>query len=45
VPQLIDGCLKQLDELNQRFHLKDSLEGEKGEIELVNNLMEERSRI
>ena len=44
VPQLIDSCLKQLDELNQRFHLKDSLEGEKGEIELVNNLMEEKKQ-
>ena len=44
VPQLIDSCLKQLDELNQRFHLKDSLKGEKGEIELVNNLMEEKKQ-
>jgi exonuclease SbcC len=44
VPQLIDGCLKQLDELNQRFHLKDSLKGEKGEIELVDNLIEEKKR-
>ena len=30
VPQLIDGCLKQLDELNQRFHLKDSIKRRKG---------------
>ncbi len=42
VPQLIDGCLKQLDELNQRFHLKDSIKGEKDEIELVDNLIEEK---
>ncbi|NJD53715.1 MAG: hypothetical protein FIB07_12710 [Candidatus Methanoperedens sp.] len=44
VPQMIDGCLEQLDELNQRFHLKDSLGGEKGEIELVNNLMEKKKQ-
>jgi exonuclease SbcC len=44
VPQLIDGCLKQFDELNQKFHLKDSLKGEKGEIELVDNLIEEKKR-
>ena len=44
VPQLIDGCLKQLDELNQRFHLKDSLKGEKEEIERVDNLIEEKKR-
>jgi exonuclease SbcC len=44
VPQLIDNCLKQLDDLNQRFHLKDSLKGEKGEIELVDNLIEEKKR-
>ena len=42
VPQLIDGCLKQLDELNQRFHLKDSIKGEKDEIELVDNLIKEQ---
>ncbi|PWB52780.1 MAG: hypothetical protein C3F06_07695 [Candidatus Methanoperedenaceae archaeon] len=42
VSQLIDGCLKQLDELNQRFHLKDSIKGEKDEIELVDNLIEEK---
>jgi DNA repair exonuclease SbcCD ATPase subunit len=44
VPQLIDGCLKQLDELNQRFHLKDSLKGEKEEIELVDNLIDDKKR-
>ncbi|HEX7628144.1 MAG TPA: hypothetical protein VF354_04390, partial [Candidatus Methanoperedens sp.] len=44
VPRLIDDCLKQLDELNQRFHLKYSLKGEKGEIELVDNLIEEKKR-
>lgn len=44
VPQLIDSCLEQLDELNQRFHLKDSLKGEKGDIELVGNLIEEKKR-
>ena len=44
VPHLIDGCLKQLDELNQRFHLKESLKGENGEIELVDNLIEEKKR-
>ena len=44
VPQLIDGCLKQLDKLNQRFHLKDTLKGEKGEIELVDNLIEEKKQ-
>ncbi|MCX9084034.1 MAG: SMC family ATPase [Candidatus Methanoperedens sp.] len=44
LPQLIDGCLNRLDELNQRFHLKDSLKGEKGEIELVDNLIEEKKR-
>ncbi len=44
VPQLIDGCLEQLDELNQRFHLKESLKGEKEEIELVDNLIEEKKQ-
>jgi len=44
VPQLIDGCLKQLDELNQRFHLKESLNGEKREIELVDNLIAEKEQ-
>ncbi len=44
VPQLIDGCLKQLDELNQRFHLKDFLKGEKDEIELVDDLIGEKKR-
>ncbi|HMB45404.1 MAG TPA: hypothetical protein VKL21_06245, partial [Candidatus Methanoperedens sp.] len=44
VPQLIDGCLKQLDELNQRFHLKESFKGEKGEIELVDNLMDDKKK-
>jgi len=44
VPQLIDGCLKKLDELNQKFHLKEPLKGEKGEIELVDNLMEEKKQ-
>jgi len=42
VPQLIDGCLKQLDELNQRFHLKDFIKGEKDELDLVDNLIEEK---
>lgn len=42
VPRLIDGCLKQLDELNQRFNLKDSLKGEKKEIELADTLIEEK---
>jgi exonuclease SbcC len=44
VPQLIANCLKQVDELNQRFHLKDTLKGEKGEIELVDNLIEEKKQ-
>jgi exonuclease SbcC len=44
VPQLIEYCFEQLNELNQRFHLKDSLQGEKDEIELVDNLIEEKKR-
>jgi len=44
VPQLIDGCLKKLDELNQRFHLKESLKGEKREIEIVDKLIEEKKQ-
>jgi DNA repair exonuclease SbcCD ATPase subunit len=44
VPLLIDNCLKQLDQLNQRFHLEVSLKGEKDEIELVDNLIEEKKR-
>jgi exonuclease SbcC len=44
VPQLIDGCLKELDELNQRFHLKDSLKGIKDEIEFVDNLIDEKKQ-
>jgi exonuclease SbcC len=44
VPRSIDVCLKQLNELNQRFYLKDSLKGENDEIELADNLIEEKKR-
>jgi DNA repair exonuclease SbcCD ATPase subunit len=44
VQQLIKGCLEQLDKLNQRFHLKDSLKGEKDEIKRADNLIEEKKR-
>jgi exonuclease SbcC len=44
LPQLIDNCLNRLDELNQRFLLKDSLKGEKEEIELADNLIEEKKQ-
>jgi len=36
--------LNNLMNSNQRFHLKDSLKGEKEEIELVENLIEEKKR-
>ncbi|MCZ7402608.1 MAG: SMC family ATPase [Candidatus Methanoperedens sp.] len=44
IPQLIDDCLNQLDELNLKFHLKESLKGEKGEIELVDKLIYEKEQ-
>lgn len=44
VPNLIETCLKQLEELNERFHLKDSLTGNKAELELADELIENKKR-
>jgi exonuclease SbcC len=44
VPNLIETCLKQLEELNERFHLKDALTGNKYELELADELIENKKR-
>ncbi len=44
VPDSIETCLKQLDKLNERFHLKDVLMGNKDELEFVDELIENKKR-
>ncbi len=44
VPRMISACLKKLEMLNTRFHLKDRLDGNGEEIKLVDELMEAKNR-
>ncbi len=44
VPPLIEDCLKELELLNQEFHLKDSLAGDKHEIQLASDLIESKEK-
>ena len=44
VPMMISSCLKQLEELNKRFNLKDTLEGTPLELKLVDELIEMKTR-
>ncbi len=44
VPMMISTCLKQLDELNKRFALKDLLEGTPHELKMVDELIESKTR-
>ncbi|GFO97828.1 RecF/RecN/SMC domain-containing protein [groundwater metagenome] len=44
VPMMISSSLKQLDELNNRFCLKDALEGNPLELKLVDELIETKTR-
>jgi exonuclease SbcC len=43
VPMMISACLKQLDELNKRFILKDTLEGNPLELKIVDELIESKT--
>ncbi len=44
VPVMIYTCLKQLDELNKRFALKDVLEGNPHELKMVDERIESKTR-
>ncbi|MDW7725925.1 MAG: AAA family ATPase [Candidatus Methanoperedens sp.] len=44
VPVMISTCLKQLDELNKRFALKDVLEGNPLELKIADELIESKTR-
>ncbi len=44
VPDSIEKCLIQLLQLNERFHLKDALIGNKDELELADKLIENKKR-
>ncbi len=44
VPMMISTCLKQLDELNKRFALKDVLEGNPHELKIVDERIESKTR-
>lgn len=43
VPLMISSSLKQLNELNNRFNLKDALEGDPGELKLADELIEAKT--
>ncbi len=43
VPMMIATCLKQLDELNKRFALKDALVGNPHELKMVDELIESKT--
>ncbi|VVB97001.1 DNA double-strand break repair Rad50 ATPase [uncultured archaeon] len=42
VPLMISSCLEQLDELNSKFHLKEKLLGDKDELLLADDLVENK---
>jgi exonuclease SbcC len=44
VPMMISTCLKQLDELNKRFALKDALVGNPLELKIADELIESKTR-
>lgn len=44
VPGMVSACLKQLEELNNRFNLKDTLEGSSEELKMVDELIENKNR-
>jgi len=44
VPIMISTCLKQLDELNKRFALKDALVGNPLELKIADELIESKTR-
>ena len=43
VPMMISTCLKQLDELNKRFALKDALVGNPNELKIVDERIESKT--
>jgi exonuclease SbcC len=43
VPLMISSSLKQLNELNNRFNLKDALEGDPAELKLADDLIEAKT--
>ncbi|KCZ71924.1 ATPase involved in DNA repair [Candidatus Methanoperedens nitroreducens] len=43
VPSLIKGCLEQLALLNNRFHLKDRLDGNQEELRLVDEIIKNKT--
>lgn len=44
VPSMISACLKQLEGLNKRFNLKDTLDGSADELKMVEELIENKNR-